>query len=252
MGGFVAMPRIPPIPQLVVRPYDPPRLRRVVLFVGLIWLSSLMVVGMVVWRYARLPPSNVSESAPMIDLRNANEALEQRIAVLERADQVGKIAASDLQQSLREREEEIAGLRADLAFYGRLVGGGARREGLAIHSVHVTPVADSHAWNVSVTLTQNLKRSQISNGRLQLEVEGVAGQQLKRIAWSDLTGSAAPSGWPFAFKYFQQVTGTIVLPEGFVPNRVRVTANAGGEGGRVEQSFAWTDAQANEEINNVQ
>jgi len=246
------MPRIPPIPQLIVRSHDPRRFRRVASLIGLIWLVSLAVAGAIVWRYARVSPANVSESESIADLRNANEALKQRVAVLERADQVGKIAASDLQQSLREREEEIAGLRADLAFYGRLVGGGARREGLAIHSVHVAPVPDARAWNVSITLTQNLKRSQVTSGRVQLVVEGVTGQRLKLVAWPELTGNAAPSGWSFAFKYFQQVAGTIVLPEDFVPNRIRIMADAGGEGGRIEQSFAWVDAQANEEVGNVQ
>lgn len=246
------MPRIPLIPQLIVRPHDPQRWRRGMLLVGLVWLISLAVAGVIVWRYARLPPVDVYESQSVIDLRIANEALKQRIAVLERADQVGKIAASDLQQSLREREEEIAGLRADLAFYGRLVGGGARREGLAVHSVHVSRVPDSRAWNISVTLTQNLKRSQISSGHVQLAIEGVAGQQLKLVAWPELSGNAAPSGWPFAFKYFQQVTGTIVMPQDFVPNRIRITADAGGEGGRVEQGFTWAEAQANEEVSHVQ
>ena len=57
--------------------------------------------------------------------------------MLERSEQVAKAAVGDLQQTLRDREEEIESLRSDLAFYGRLVGGG-KREGLAVHVLKVS------------------------------------------------------------------------------------------------------------------
>ena len=245
------MVRIPAIPQLVVRPHEPERARRLILLAVLLWLVSLAVAGGVVWRLAHRPSAIVEDEA-VKPLRAETETLKQRVAVLERADQVGKVAANDLQQSLRERDEEIAALRADLAFYGRLVGGGARREGLAVHSVHVTAVPNSRAWNVTVTLTQNLKRSQIISGHLQMAVEGVTGQQLKSVPWSELASSGETSGLAFSFKYFQQVTGTVMLPEGFTPNRIKVAVDAGSEGGHIDQGFAWTEAQANEESSNVQ
>ena len=245
------MVRIPSIPQLVVRPHEPERARRLIALIAVLWAVSLAVAGALGWRVAH-EPSVVMEDEAVKPLRNENEALKQRVAVLGRADQVGKIAAKDLQNSLSERDEEIAGLRADLAFYGRLVGGGSRREGLAVHSVHVSRVPNSRAWNVTVTLTQNLKRSAIISGRVQLAVEGVAGQQLKTLPWSELAGSADAQGLTFSFKYFQQVTGTVMLPEGFAPNRIRIVADAAGEGGRVDQGFAWADAQSSEENANVQ
>jgi hypothetical protein len=244
------MVRIPAIPQLVVRPHEPEKARRLALLALLLWLVSMAVAGGLGWRFAHRPAEVVEDEA-VKPLRADNETLRQRVAVLERADQVAKVAANDLQQSLRERDEEIAALRADLAFYGRLVGGGARREGLAVHSVHVSAVPNSRAWNVTVTLTQNLKRTQIISGHLQLAVEGVAGQQLRSLAWNELAPGQA-QGLPFSFKYFQQVTGTVMLPEGFAPNRIKVQVDAGGEGGRIDQGFAWADAQTSEESSNVQ
>ena len=245
------MVRIPAIPQLVVRPHEPARMRRLLALAALLWAVSLAIAGGIGWRIGHRPLVAVEDAQNKV-LRADIDTLRQRIAVLERAEQIGKVAANDLQQSLRDRDEEIAGLRADLAFYGRLVGGGARREGLAVHSVQVKAVPNSRAWNITVTLTQNLKRSQITSGRLQLAVEGVAGQQLRALPWSELAGSSDAAGLPFSFKYFQQVTGTVMLPEGFTPNRVRVLVDAGGEAGRIDQGFAWADAQATEENSNVQ
>lgn len=239
----------PQIPQLVVRRYDPQQLRRRLLLGVVAWITTVLVTIAVMRWFAPVPIVGPSPAAHD-QLKQENETLKQRVAVLERADQVDRIASSDLQQTLREREEEIAGLRTDIAFYSRLVGGGARREGLAVHSVHVAPVKDSRAWTLTVTLTQNLKRSQVSEGKVVVSIEGVSAGQLKNLPWSELSAGDA-GGMAFSFKYFQQVSGTVMLPEGFSPNRIKVTVDAGG-GGRIEQGFAWDEAQAAEESSNVQ
>lgn len=238
-------------PRFIVQHHDPGAARRRVLLFVLLWLATLLLAAGAGWFVAEIPVSG-PDPVEFERLRTENGALKQRVAVLERADQVDQVASSDLQQTLREREEEIAGLRTDLGFYSRLVGGGARREGLAVHSVHVAAVKDSGAWNVVVTLTQNMKRSQNSEGRLQLAIEGVANGQLRNLAWSDLAASGDGAGLPFSFKYFQRVSGTVMLPAGFSPNRIKVVAEATGGGGRVEQGFAWSEAQAAEESSNVQ
>ncbi|UXI68097.1 DUF6776 family protein [Tahibacter amnicola] len=238
-------------PQLIVQQHDPRAKRRRVLGWSILWLITLAAVAAGTWFYFR-PTGEPLDPRTLEALRTENDGLKQRIAVLERADQVDRVASTDLQQTLREREEEIAGLRTDLAFYSRLVGGGARREGLSVHSVHVAPVKDSRAWNVTATLTQNMKRSQVTAGRLQVSVEGVSNGQLKSLSWTDLaSGGGEAAGIAFSFKYFQRVPGTIMLPEGFTPNRIKVTVEADG-GGRVEQGFAWEEARAAEESSNVQ
>jgi len=176
------------------------------------------------------------------------DAMRKRIAVLERSEQVAKAALNDLQGTLRDREEEIAGVRADLAFYGRLVGG-AKREGLAVNALTLAQVSGSRAWNFSATLTQNFKRGPETTGKLTLAVSGVRDGKLETIAWKDLAQQSDNAGIGYAFKYFQQVGGTIMLPEGFEPNRVRAIAD--GDGGRSEQEFPWDDAAKAEEKDNV-
>ena len=143
--------------------------------------------------------------------------------------------------------QEIDSLRADLAFYGRLLGG--KREGLAVHALRVTQVPGSQAWNFIATLTQNFKRGDETSGHLSLAVEGVAGGKLETIEWKDLAQGGNVSGIAYAFKYFEQVRGTMMLPDGFTPNRVVVHAE--GEGARAEQSFAWADAVKGQESENV-
>ncbi len=167
------------------------------------------------------------------------DTLEQRNATLSRSDQISRDANKDLQSALAERDEEIAGLRADVAFYERFVGATAQRRGLAVHELKLQPQTDQ-AWHFTATLTQNLNRGAVNAGQLKVSVEGTRDGKLQTLAWDDLRQANAP-GVPYSFKYFQQVEGDLVLPPGFKPVRVIVRL-VPQRGAVVEQSFAWNDA----------
>jgi hypothetical protein len=169
------------------------------------------------------------------------DELEQRAATLARSDQISRNANADLQSTLSERDEEIAGLRADVAFYERFVGATAQRRGLAVHELKLLPSGEV-TWHFVATLTQNLNRGAVNAGRLQVAVEGTRAGKLQRLAWADLRQQPNAPWVEYSFKYFQQVEGDLILPAGFEPTRVSVRLTPQG-GSAVEQSFSWADSQ---------
>ncbi len=166
--------------------------------------------------------------------------LQQRVATLGRSDQISRDANRDLQGTLAERDEEIAGLRADVAFYERLVGATAQRRGLTVHTVRMQQQANT-AWHFTSTLTQTLNRAAVSAGVVTLSVEGTRGGQLQTLDWAELRQQENAPGVAYSFKYFQQVEGDVFLPAGFTPVRVSVRL-VPRSGSAVEESFTWAQA----------
>ncbi len=241
------MVKVLPPPILVVRTQRSARRWRKALGIALLWLASLAgALALQHWIVGVGEHWNVAQS------QKDHDALLQKIAIAERAEQVSRAANADLQQSLRDRQEEIAGLRADLAFYSKLTDGRSKPEGLAVHGIHLLPGAAARVFNFSVTLTQTLKTGQVASGRVKVSIDGVTAGKLSTLAWSELAPNQDASGVPFSFKYFQQVAGAVMLPEGFTPNRIHVEADAGGDMGRADQDFAWADALADKEAPDVQ
>jgi len=182
---------------------------------------------------ARLDRENAS-------LRDEAEELQQRVATLTRSDQISRDANRDLQGALADRDEEIAGLRADVAFYERLVGATAQRHGLSVHALKVQ-AQNGPAWHFTGTLTQNLNRGAVSEGVLTLSLEGTREGKLQKLAWSDLRQQPNAPGVVYSFKYFQQVEGDFFLPPGLTPVKVTVRLQP-RSGAAVEESFTWADA----------
>jgi hypothetical protein len=230
-----------PPPRFVVRTHDATGQRRRALWLGAAWLASLVLTGLIVGALVRRATPAATEKRQVLALTKQNDELQQQVANLQRGDQVGDIATRSLRQTLAEREEEISGLRADLGFYSRLTGGDAQREGLKVQEVRLQPVADSHAWNLTVSLTQSAKRGDDVTGTVIVSVEGLRGDKVVQLDWAALGGTSQNGGIPFRFKYFQQLHATIVLPTDFRPTRLQITAQPAGDD-VVSCTVAWGDA----------
>lgn len=219
------------------------RLRRWAVRIG--WPASLLLLwAFMAWR---AEPALVELRAEHAALRREHaetaarfETLAQEAANLRRSDQVSRAANIELQQTLAERDEEISALRADVEFYERLVGATGQRRGLSVHAAEFQREAGG-SWRYTLTLTQNLNRGAISRGRMRFAVEGVAGGALTTLDWPSLVPAELAPGQEYSFRYFQKLEGSIVLPEGFTPQRVRVTLDA--PGGVVEARVPWPTPQ---------
>ena len=222
----------------------PSRLWQALVVVGALWLLSLALT----WRWAevRAAPSLAEATRRMRSAEQQLEAhqsrlrqLSQRETTLSRSDQITRDANGDLQDTLAERDEEIAALRADVAFYERLVGPTQQRKGLNVFSSEFAAGAGS-AWHYQIILTQNLNRGAISQGRMRFVVEGVRAGKLATVDWNELNQQPAMPGQSYSFRYFQTMEGQVMLPPDFTPQRVRVLLD--GEDVAVEQAFDWKTA----------
>ena len=210
-------------------------------------LLALFLVGVVVggglaWWLARptagSPEARLAESDKRLrEQQGVIAELQQRVSTLTRSDQITRDANQDVQAMLSDKDEQIAGLRADVAFYERFVGSGGERKGLSVHSAEFEKEAGG-SWRYQVVLTQSLNRGAVSQGEMRFDVEGVQGGKLVTVKWDTLQQSFGASGQQYEFRYFQRLPGSIVLPAGFTPQRVKVSLR--GKGANVDQAFAWT------------
>lgn len=236
-----------PRPRLIITEHRP--YRRLLTAAALV--LALIMIGLTYWLggYLAVPEATqLRARARSLEAENSKtskrlEQLSQKVATLERSEQIHRDAALALQATLAERDAELASLRNDVAFYERLAGGDSQRQPLTVHSLNFEPLPDG-SWRYRLTLTQNLKRAAISKGQYSLRVEGTQAGKLRTLEWAELIQTEhAPPG-EFSFKYFQQIEGSLVLPADFVPHRVRV--NIHSDQGQAEQVMTWSQSPIQE------
>ncbi len=192
-------------------------------------------------RLARADAARAKAEREVDAVQSELSALRQRESTLARSDQISRAANAEVQEALAERDEEIAALRADVAFYERLVGSTSQRKGLTVHVAEFAPEAGG-TWRYRIMLTQTMNRGAISEGQMRFTVEGVRAGKLAAVQWDELHQQRGAPGQAYSFRYFQQLDGNVMLPSGFTPQRVKVALH--GDDAAVEQAFDWKTATA--------
>ncbi len=236
---------------LVVTRIDPASVRRRRGIVLLLWLVSLalMYVACRLWLIPGVGPLQ----SQLRELRLAHQqlleqqgAMQEQLSVQTSAREVAERALEDLRQALTQRQDEVASLRADVSFYQRLIESGAQQAGLWVHQFRLRRDGDSgNMYRYRLTLAQNLKRGRNAEGSVEIKLTGSSDGKLVKLDLAELTGAEAAPDTAYAFKYFQQLEGTILLPTAFEPSAIEIAMRPKDGASTVRREFTW--AEANQE-----
>jgi hypothetical protein len=219
-----------------------PRTRRrwIVAGLGVLVFAAVFALGALFGRGVGFPNGLEARvhrlAARNVELESQNQSLVQQ-------QQTASTTVAALKQSIASRDAEMQTLKQEQAFYAKLIGIDGGRSGLGVHDIALSPVKNTNAWNFTVTLVNTARNADSARGKLTVAVEGVQGGKLTTVDWAHLSGPGNKDGIPFAFKFFQQVQGSLALPRGFVPNRITVALQAEGGPG-VTREFDWSDTLA--------
>lgn len=231
---------------LQVVPYRP--VRRVLLLV----LLALSVFGASALGFVLGQRSAELDRVYLEALEVRSAALDSRVRTLtgELADvrlaqRVDAQAAQSLRDTIHELRDELGGLREEVTFYKSLMAPSSLERGLQIAELTVDRGAGAREYGWRLLLTQAAERRDWVQGGVELAVEGTrqaGGSNVEEVL--PLTEVAELDVYPlkFRFRYFQNLTGALTLPDGFVPQAVLVTVTPAGRGAEpVERRFEWVD-----------
>ena len=176
-------------------------------------------------------------AATVKENRVLQQSLEFEKAKSVRDAQIKRQAYDEIAQTLASTSNEVADLKENIRFYESIIADDKKTKGLQVKSVtlHAVPADDQYRYKVIIVNSGYGKNK--SKGTLTIEVEGLQDGELKiiKIPPADNEDTTA-----LLFKYFQRVEGILALPEGFLPQRLRVTARLSGKkGAKIEKWYNW-------------
>lgn len=163
--------------------------------------------------------------------------LEQKIVTqrehatrLEQGYQVEREAYRYLQDEVARLHNEVSNLKDELTFYRDIVSPEDDRKGLSVRGFLLSRLAEKNLYHYKIVITKVPNDGKLVRGNLTLELEGTENSKDRRYNLKQLSVSKKPSEKiAFRFKYFQNLSGEIRLPEGFEPTKVKLTLNPKGK-----------------------
>lgn len=213
--------------------------------------AAVVVLALAWWIYdlGKLHGATELESArlknAMLDSRNEKlvedvEALREQLAVLQRSSQIDRTAATDVRGDLEQLEEELQAAREQVEFYRGIVSPGDVKPGLRIHQFVLEPGSAAGSYHYELVLTQLKRNEKPVSGEVDWKVTGMGAEGPQVLLLADITDPPVTQQ-KFRFRYFQDLAGTVQLPDGFVADRVELSIWPSGKRKQepVVQSFDW-------------
>ena len=157
---------------------------------------------------------------------------------------VAKDAAVEGRQTVHELEEQLFKLQQNLAQYQGVLAPAAMDPGIRIQAFELHGTEEDNVFRYKVLVSRVGDENHTVQAQLQLDVVGQQAGKTATLTLQELSTLSDDKGLALDFRYFQVVPtsaeqATLRLPEGFVPQQVKLAASKDGKI-LVEQVFDWT------------
>jgi hypothetical protein len=183
------------------------------------------------------------------DLRAAKKEiadLKDQVVYVQRSGEIDTQACDSVKAAIASQQAETADLREQLAFYRGIVSPDLSQAGVRVYDLKLTRGADDRSYHYELALIQSVRHDRRIDGSIVLAVEGMQGNARQTLRWDEVAGGDGKN-LLFSFKYFEEISGELHLPQGFKPLRVTVKLVTDVEGAPpVEDQFDWNKIVASQ------
>lgn len=223
------------------------------------WFTGLLViialVGAMIWmsyEYGRRMAGFNSSDADLVinsqqveieTLQSKLAEYQRQTAMLERNSKIEDDTTGQLKKSLTQAQNEVLELKKELAFYKSIVAPEQGKPSMVIQTIQLKKdVAGDYDYKIMVR--QQGRNDRFARGTIAVTIEGINQGAKQALALSDVSDDASKP-MNFGLKYFQNFTGKLKLPQGFVAESMRVKLKPSSKTlESVDEKFPWDDLTA--------
>jgi hypothetical protein len=169
------------------------------------------------------------ESAELIQEQQQKiESMTFDLATLRLGESVSELASADLQAVVVQQQDRIARLENEAVYYRNLMSASAGDREVFVHRVDLEPDQQQGTLKYQIMLTHADPDGEQTLGRIELKIAGEVGARETTLDAFE-AGLIDPGALDYQFRYFQNFSGQLKLPEGFKPLtlQLEVTSLAG-------------------------
>lgn len=232
--------------RMVVVPYRPAR--RVIIGLILIIGVAASAAGGFLYSYYVTIESQQGELAGREELSQElqtreleNSDLRRQIAILDRSSVLDQRATEEVQSTIMSLRERVAQLEQDIVYYRQVVSDETGETGLVISQLDLSTTSETGVYSYKLVLRQlDADGDSFLIGFVNINLVGSQGEEQVVVPLRELSQEQEDLDIRLRFKYFQNIEGSLTLPDGFEPERVQIAAVSTEPVAKdINQDFSW-------------
>lgn len=175
-------------------------------------------------------------------LQKSESELRQQVFNLESGRNIDNVAVQGIQETIRGYKATIDQLKKDVSFYQSIMAPSENIKGLQVQNVELQKTKDDKRFSYKIVLAQVADNKNYLSGLVAVNIVGMQEGKKVILPLRDVSDDQSTLGIKFKFKYFQDITGELILPTDFNPESIQVVAQADGKkASKLERTYMWND-----------
>ena len=176
--------------------------------------------------------------ARLAEIEEERDELSQRVASLQRSVQIDRETTRQVRRSLLELQDERLQLKEEVAFLNSLLSDSEIKAGLRVRRLVVESLDDPGTYRYRFGLSKYPQDGKDLEASFEVTLIGRRGGTESSVVYKE--AALGEGGGKRAFKQLMQVEGTLRLPTGFEPRRVKIMVTpATDDVVGIEREFPW-------------
>ena len=228
----------------VIKEHRPGRWRVVIAIVVGLWMASGWFAYKLGWYqsdhdHEEALSGEIGLRDELTRVKGANSQLQTEMSILQRSAQVDRQAKVELAKNVKNLQDLQAELREEITFYKSIISPAKGKAGLRVYSLLVVPVED-RMYHYKLVLTQSGKSDSLATGGVKVVLKGVLQGKEKNLDLGKINVADSPQ-LSYKFRYFQELSGSFSLPEGYSPREIVVRLIPGSRktSNKPVKTFDW-------------
>lgn len=185
--------------------------------------------------------SHAELSKQLAAVQEENIHLDQQIAILDRSRVMDQRATEEVRLTIKGLRDRVAQLEQEVVYYRQVVSKEAEDTGLIISQLDLDATQENNRYRYKLVMRQqDADGDSFLVGHVNINLIGTDGDEQRILALRDLSAEQDQLDIRLKFKYFQNIEGELVLPDGFIPQRLQIAAvSLEPVEKSINQDFSW-------------
>lgn len=178
--------------------------------------------------------------ANLDEVRTREQDLRQQLQRALLGTEVDRRALEDVRLELLKLKTQMAALDEENQFYRNLMAPAGNKRGLNFGAVELVDTDIPRTYRYKVVMQQLATQHELINGSLSFTIVGRRDGEAVVLGLHEVSRDVDQPTLKLRFKYFQNIEGQLVLPEGFEPERIELQASSTGKNATtIDKRLGW-------------